>query len=251
MSGTTEDRLIQALEHQFGQYRIVVWYDSERKLREFFERVEIPGVIKLEIMNNEFGLKHRVLVDEPENQFLLFKEGPKPGNIDNWLLDIELAYTEFKADQASIYLNELGLGPEFLPVITDHQAFFESRSRRESLRTLLDKRDGESVIRLKMLSVCAVTKPDFYEIIESLITDVANDRDVAFVLIERCCLDSFFWKELKRRFAYKAEKPSVKDFAIQLFETSYGYSIADEKHQRLSQESLIFLQRWQASRDYH
>ena len=102
MSGTNEDRLIQALEHQFSQHRIVVWYDSERKLREFFDRVNIPGVIKLEIRNNEFGLKHRVLIDEPETRFLLFKEGARPENIDNWLLDIELAYTEFKADQASI-----------------------------------------------------------------------------------------------------------------------------------------------------
>lgn len=251
MSGLSEDRLKQALEHQFSHHRIVLWYDEEKKLREFFELVDIPGITKLEIKNNEFGLKYRVLVEEPDAQFLLFKEGAKPDKLNNWLLDLELGYTEFKANEASIWLNDLGLGMEYIRVITDHSPFFESRPRREALKALLDKTETEPGLKLKMLSVCAGTSVDFYEIIECLITDVAEDKDICYRLIERCNLHTYFWELLSKRFEYKSDTPSIKDFAIQLFETSYGYAISEYKHQRLSQEALIFLQRWQSSRKYH
>jgi len=251
MSGLSEDRLVKALEQQFNQHRIIVWYDKESKLREFFDQVDIPGVTKLEINNNEFTLKYRILREEPDKQFLLFKEGSKPENTDNWLLDVELAYTEFKAEQGSIWLNDLGLGTEFLGIVTGHPLFFESRQRRESLKTIIDKNETESGIKLKMISICAGTKPDLYEIVESLITDVADDNVAPYRLIAKCALEVFFWKEIERRFNYKSDNPSVKDFTIQLFETSFGFAITEDKHKKLSQETLIFLQRWQSSLAYH
>jgi hypothetical protein len=70
-------------------------------------------VTKLEIANNEFGLKYRILRQEPGAKFLLFKDGPEPPMPENWLLDVQLASAVFKADQAAIWLAELGLPLQF------------------------------------------------------------------------------------------------------------------------------------------
>lgn len=99
------------LSKLFKKHRIVFWYDAERELRADFEALELPDVHKIELDNNEFKVKYRILREEPEACFLLYHEGPQPADLDNWLLDVLLTCGEFRTDQASIYLGELGLGP--------------------------------------------------------------------------------------------------------------------------------------------
>ncbi len=99
------NRIEQALTQFFDRHRIVFWYDAKQELRHDFDAVELPGVEKIELKNNEFGVKYRVLREQPEQKFLLYHEGPQPADIDNWLLDVQLAHGEFRTDQASIWYN--------------------------------------------------------------------------------------------------------------------------------------------------
>ena len=100
-----QDRVTASLERLFEEHRLVFWYDADRDMREVFDAVELPGVEKVEIKNNEFGLKYRILRQEPTQKFLIFRDGPAPEMKDNWLLDLQLATTVFKSDQAAICLN--------------------------------------------------------------------------------------------------------------------------------------------------
>ena len=93
------DRIAASLRLLFEDQRIVFWYDADRDMRVEFEAVDLPGVTKLEIANNEFGLKLRILRREAEGRFLLFKDGPEPPMTENWLLDVQLAHGEFRTDQ--------------------------------------------------------------------------------------------------------------------------------------------------------
>jgi hypothetical protein len=69
------NRINVALEKLFQKHRIVFWYDEEDSLRKDFDAVEVAGVEKVEIVNNEFGLKYRMLRQEPKQKFLVFKTG--------------------------------------------------------------------------------------------------------------------------------------------------------------------------------
>lgn len=84
------DRITQALTRIFDKHRIVFWYDAKKELRKDYEALNLPDVAKIELLNNEFGVKYRVLREEPEQKFLLYREGPQPEEINNWLLDIQL-----------------------------------------------------------------------------------------------------------------------------------------------------------------
>ena len=69
------DQITARLERLFEEHRIVFWYDAARDMRAEYEAVDLPGVSKVEIANNEFGLKYRMLRQEPEQKFLLFHDG--------------------------------------------------------------------------------------------------------------------------------------------------------------------------------
>ena len=67
----TSSRIIQALENAFNKYRIVFWDDKEEKLIDEFNSLELPGVTKIKLNNNEFTVKYRILVEEKETRNFL------------------------------------------------------------------------------------------------------------------------------------------------------------------------------------
>jgi len=78
------------------------------------------GVTKVEIANSEFGLKYRMLRQEPKARFLLYKDGPEPPMPENWLLDVQLASAVFRADQAAIWVADLGIPAKYEAAVRDH-----------------------------------------------------------------------------------------------------------------------------------
>ena len=56
---------------------------------------------------------------------------------ENWLLDVQLASAVFKADQAAIWLAELGLPLQFEAVVRGHIEFFRAKGRVEALKRLM------------------------------------------------------------------------------------------------------------------
>lgn len=103
------DRIAQALTKLFDRHRIVFWYDAKQELRDDYEALSLPGVEKLELTNNEYGIKYKILREQPEQKFLLYREGPQPADLDNWLLDVQLAHGEFRTDQVAIWLSNWNL----------------------------------------------------------------------------------------------------------------------------------------------
>tara|TARA_R110000850_G_scaffold130192_4_gene250735 strand:+ start:2294 stop:4798 length:2505 start_codon:yes stop_codon:yes gene_type:complete len=244
------DRISQALSRLFDKHRILFWYDTKQELRSDFEAVSIPDVEKLEIANNEYGLKYRILRESPEQKFLLYKEGPQPENLDNWLLDVQLAHGEFRADQVAIWLSELELDFQRAEVVEAHAEFFQAIKRREALRKWLDSSspDSDRQLRLKMLAVCAGSEPRMDSVVETLLQQLAEDRDDGIRLIERCGLDSFLWEQLTRFYGYEASDPSLRDFVIELFKSCYA--MGTDGDVKLTGDALVFLKRWKDSRQF-
>ena len=75
-----ENRIAQALNKLFERHRIVFWYDAKQDLHDDFKELELAGVEKIELTNNEFGVKHRILREQPDDKFLIsyFKSLPSP-----------------------------------------------------------------------------------------------------------------------------------------------------------------------------
>ena len=73
----------------------------------------------------------------------------------------------------SLWLSELGLGPEYWDVVQEHDEFFKDISRREALKKLLKASDTPNQVRMKMLAVCvgSAMEASLDEIIELLLDE--------------------------------------------------------------------------------
>jgi len=254
------NRITQALNRIFDRHRIVFWNDVKQELRTAFEALQLEGVEKIELANNEFGVKYRILREHPEQKFLLYREGAQPEKLDNWLLDVERAYGDFRADQVGLWLSELELGHEFQDVVKDHPEFYRSTKRIESLRKLLKTDDTPGIIRLKMLGVCAGSEPRLDSVVEHLLDELAGNAPKVkqlglelldgdkYRLIERCHLEGYFWELMKRSYGYESSEPGMKDFVIELFK--YAFTVGIGAKGALSSDALVFLKRWKDSRKF-
>ena len=243
------ERITQALVKLFKKHRIVFWYDEEESLRGNFDSISLPEVEKVEIANNEFGLKYRLLREQPTQKFLVFKSGSQPADRDNWLLDIELAHTDFRTDKASLWLTELELPYEFRPIVNCHEFFFNSAKRRDQLKDRVTKTDTTTQICTKMLSVCADSDSRLDSVLENLLEELATDSTAKrYDLITKCDLDPFLWEQVKKVYQYESNAPSVKDFAIELFKSCYQMELGGTG--KLGNEALVFLKRWKDSRTH-
>lgn len=229
-------------------HRIVFWYDTQRELREAFEALELEGVTKVEIANNQFGLKYRMLRQEPKARFLVFHDGPEPAMADNWLLDLQLATAVFRADQAAIWVAELGIPAQYEAAVRDHPEFYKSGKRLAALRALEQEKPSQSAneIRRKMLAVCAGADGDLDTVIEAMLGELAENADDTLRLIERAHLTEFFWKEVATRYGYTAPEPDFQDFAISLFDSAWARAMGHTA--RLNTEAALMFKRWTNAR---
>jgi len=237
-----------ALSRLFDKHRIIFWYDIKHELREDFESVSLSNVEKLEIHNNEYGLKYRILREAPAQKFLLYKAGPQPADLDNWLLDVQLAQGEFRTDQVAIWLSELELGLEFSEAVKAHAEFFQAVKRKGALKKLLKPDDTAGQLRLKMLAVCVGCEPRMDSVVETLLQQLADGRDDGIRLIERCALETFLWEQITRFYGYQADKPSLRDFVIELFKSCYA--MGTDGDVKMTGDALVFLKRWKDSRQF-
>jgi len=242
------DRIIQALQRLFEKHRIVFWYDTKHELRADFTALSIPGIEKIELVNNEFGIKHRILRELPEQKFLLFRDGPQPPDLDNWLLDVQLGHGEFRTDQVALWLSEMELSPAFAEVVQAHAEFFGAAKRKDALKRMLKSDDSASIILLKMLAVCSGAEPRLDVILEALLAELADGGEERIRLIGRCGLNDFLWKQMLRFYGYESATPGLRDFAIELFKSCYAMGVSGTP--KLTAEALVFLKRWKDSRQY-
>ena len=271
-------RISTALERLFAKHRVVFWYDDKQELREDFESLTLDNVIKVELNNNEFSLKHRLLREEPKANFLVYKEDKQPEPVKNWLYDVELSNVIFKTDQAAIWLSELDLPSEFNEIVEHHSAFFEADStskgskaqalthaenRKTTLKSLLEPEDTHSRIRLKMLAVAAGIKQKgdarLDVVLELLMAEKADGKN--YQLIERCNLKNFLWQQVTNHYGYQTDSPSVMDFVFELFKFSYlaelptglqgtSQDVDASIKQSMTNNALVFFKRWKDSRTH-
>lgn len=239
------NEISQALTRLFDRHRIIFWYDAKAELGAEYEALTLPGVEKISLGNNQFGVKHRILRQEPQQKFLLYHAGPPPDHLDNWLLDVQLAHGDFRADQMALWLAEIGLGIEFTDVIAPHVEFFRASQRRMALKGLLRSDDGARQVLLKMTAVCAAAEPRLDAILENLLAELADEGDDKLRLIQRCELEPFLWQQAERSYGYQSETPGLRDFAIHLFKAAYAQGVGETP--RLNNDAMLFLQRWQDS----
>jgi uncharacterized protein (TIGR02687 family) len=240
---TINTKVQMALEKLFQHHRLIFWYDDTGEMTGLFDSLHIPEVTKLVIQNNEFTLKHQILIEQPKQQFLIYQDKPKPIDNENWLLDLLLSNYEFHTEASSLYLQDLELPQEFKSLVQQHEEFFANEKRISALKSLLEPEDRESKIRLKMLSIICVTDPEWEKVLYALFAEAYKNKQDKYKAIDRFGLSIFLWETIEKKYNYKSPTPTIKDCLLQLVQDNFARSIGTGKP-ALNKEAYLFVNRW-------
>ena len=135
------NQIHSALERLFNEegQRIVFWNDPDQEFQNTLPFIMLDGVTTLRLDGvGALEAKIRLERDEPNGKFLLYSPTEEPDYEDDWLLDIRLYSRSFRADKASILLQELGLVNLHLRThIGDRRKFFDSKDRLQKITNLV------------------------------------------------------------------------------------------------------------------
>lgn len=240
-------KIEEALIKRFRDHRVIFWYDEKEELIEQFSELTIDGIEKIQVQGNEFEVKHIINKQQPKGKFLLYFNGEKPNNEENWLLDMELAHHLFRTDQEAMFLQEIGLGYHLKELVTEHIEFYKSKERRLKLKELLGEGDEHEDIRGKMLAVLFNT--DYVNLstfIHAHSGDFIDGNERFDKDLERYKLTSYYWGKIKHQFNYDSETPSIYDFLLEVFNNNFALGDKTE----LTKESRLLLSLWKDTIQY-
>ena len=170
------DTVLNRLFHEQGK-RIVFWNDPQREFEDTLAALTVPN-IKVVRLDQEGALtvKMRVEREDPTGRYLIYAPTPEPDYDDDWLLDIRLYSHTFRADRASIILDELGLANQGLRThIEERKKFFDNKERFKKLQALVSPQDTELDLDRKMLAVLVrADQPDLFTILLALFHSLAG-----------------------------------------------------------------------------
>ncbi len=245
----SDKRIHDSLNLCFHRHRLVFWYDPSGEWKKSYEGFERETVEKIVVGENEFAPKVRILGDSGGNsRFLLYFNSARPQDADNWLLDLLLQGHEFRADRASLAVQEVGLPYEYRALAEEHVEFFRDSKRVQALKEIVTVDDEAPDLRLKMMAVLGKTPVE----LEALLLDLLNRADgemfdpVAENFGNYGLVDPF-WREVGRLFGYQSTSPSLVDFVTRLFREAnpLDLEVPQQAHSR------VFLQRWKDSRAHN
>jgi uncharacterized protein (TIGR02687 family) len=241
------NKVSEALLKLFAKHRIVFWYDEKDELLEQFQELSLDSVSKVHVHGNQFAVKHLVSKEKPNEKFLLYFTGEKPAYEDNWLLDLELAHHVFHTDQEAMWLQEMGLGYHLKELVTQHMEFFRAKERRIKLKDYLGEGDEYPEIRYKMLAILFGTENiNLLTYIHAHASGFSDGNDKYEKDLERYGLTSYYWGEIKRKFGYTNDTPSIYDFLIEVFNSNFSFGTTN----KIFKESKLLISLWKDSTLY-
>src|SRR5262249_7654543 len=260
-----------ALDRLFNDegQRVVFWNDPDREFTLTLPVLNLDGVTTLRL--DELGAleaKIRLERDEPDAKFLLYAPTEEPDYEDDWLLDIRLYSRSFRADRASILLQELGLVNQSLRThIAERRKFFDAKDRLQKIKNLAASDDAATDLDRKMIAVVAkADQPELFNLVRTVFhawTEAGAEIDfdnppAAWGQVEKFELDGPFWQMVKATFGYEEENPSLKNFLLRLVLTDYAHHLKGDVPLALRglllprtgwANGVVWLAQWPANRN--
>ena len=265
------EQVDQALYQKFiadGE-RLVFWDDPNGEFIEYIARglsEDLGGVTVLNLAEYG-GLSAKLLLEREDRtgKYLLYRPSRQPPAEEDWLLDIRMYSTEFHAEVASLWLQELGLSSLSM---RDHlkarATFMGNQDRRKKLKRLISADEDEAALDRKMMAVLVgspVASP--FDVLRGLCHgheqggrfDLSQQPEV-IATFEKMGLLEPFWELMRREFAYTSDSPSVagllrKLFISELFHQTDGAKMDSLAHHQLPaagrRNAVVFLTQWRDS----
>lgn len=242
-------KIAEGLTRLFEKHRIVIWYDGEQNFNQEFEELHLVDAIKCIVDRNEFALKHKILLQNPNDKFLLYAPFNKPDNEDNWLLDIELSNHVFHSDQEAMFLQELNLQYNFRNWINRYLDFFNSKERLNKFKLILDPKDNEERLTSKLFQIVigAPTNSldDLLKTYSSAL--ISQKQEIIDKELHRFNLFIPFWESVEAVYNYRSANQGIYDFVLEVFQKNFTPL---SKKVNVNRATEVLLSGWKDARSF-
>lgn len=261
------DRIQTTLQHRFQNdilwphphRRLIFWYDADRQFQDTFNDLDIPNVAKLTLGDTPFTTKYHLLIEAPQQNFLLYAPFSEPAPQANWLLDLQKSGLSFSADRAALLYADLGLKERHLETtIRQHLKFFDSKKRTEALAAMELATTNESGLLLAMICVLAglkVPNPD-RPIRQVLIGGLLETENVLWIEIQKFVSASAFWQLVKEHLSFQDPNPTLYKLMSRLLITHLDTSLHGPISPSLESQVILpgqrayaFIDQWMRDRE--
>ncbi|MGN9235158.1 BREX-1 system phosphatase PglZ type A [Atopobiaceae bacterium HCP3S3_D6] len=214
------------LKAAFGNSRVVFWEDEDGEFASDVASLDLGDAEVLTVDGNAFAVKRRVLLDEPDGRFLVYRAGGAPTPAEDFLLDVKLASASFSNSRAAEWAQECGIPAGLESLLEAHIALMGIPSCTACLKELFASSiwlEGDVVrddVELSLLAAaCGIDdapqrvdarRKAAIAVVKGYALGAASPWD-AIVLGN---LEDALWRELRLGFGYLAEEPSVADFSL-------------------------------------
>jgi uncharacterized protein (TIGR02687 family) len=235
--------------------RLIFWYDPERQFTETFREIDLPNITKLTLGDTPFTTKHHLLIQAPQQNFLLYAPFPEPIPENNWLYDLQKSGRTFSADRAALIYADLGFQERYLETtLRQYLKFFDSKKRGDALAAMqLPANTNEQGLQLALLSVLANLKvPDPNPLIRQvLIGGLLESDNTLWLDIQKFVSAPAFWQAAKEHLNYHDPSPTLSKLMRRLLITHldtslYGSLPPTLEAQTISpgQKAYAFIDQW-------
>lgn len=222
-----DENIQKNLAETCARARIVFWEDVSGEFAADAKELNLPDVTVVDVRGHELATKRRVLRDERDGRFLLYRADGAPSIEEDLLLDVKMQARPFVATQSASWAEDTGLPIEAAKVVSAHAAFFTSKERRAALRELVGQTDwmrngySDEGLVFSLLAACcgskAIHKVDAVrDMATRALEQYAKGSEDLTRLLERCDLEDDFWHALATGLGYRSETPGLEDFAFEV-----------------------------------
>lgn len=226
-----EKRFSESLP-EFYNRRIIFWNDEEREFAGEIGELELSNAEVLILSeNNNFQAKKLLSCDDFDNNYLVYN--PFDYDIeDDWLLDIKLYSEEFRADQLSMWMQEMNI--EQIPAVRSqlkvYKGFLNAASRRKLISQFGSEITSASSLKLAVLaSICKVKDLSPKEIIRAVMADGPDlENDLKMEMLKYNASETF-WRLVEKMTRYSSEgSPNIDDMNIHIVLSALTNSLQEK-----------------------
>lgn len=143
---------------EFFKRRVIFWNDEDGDFKEQVNELKLDNA-KVVVLrdNNNFAVKRLLTSEDLDSNYLVYNPFATDME-DDWLLDIKLFSEDFRADQLSMWMQEMNIAP--IPVVRDQLKQYKQYLNAASRRKILAQFGSEitNVQRLHMAILASITK---------------------------------------------------------------------------------------------
>ncbi len=261
----SQQRISDSLAALFATHPVVFWHDVEAEFTSVLDGVAPEGV-QLVRLDDTPALQIKIDIERaPHQRRLIYSTQPEPAPTQDWLLDVRTRSKAFRADTASILLEDLGLITQSLRYhLKERAKFLRSKDRVERLKRWVDAGDGVPDLDRKMLTVLTrADQPDLFAMLQRLFAALVVNgqadlaaQPTAWQDIAANDLAPAFWALVQAQLGYADPQPTLRNLLVRVLVTDMCRTLASAvppalAHFVLPERSLaanasVFVARWRS-----